>query len=120
MKKILVVDDENDILELVEVMLNSSGYQVIKSNSGEEALNIVQKDHVDLVLLDAVMPEVSGFDVCRTMKKNQDTRIIPIIMFTALGTGVKLMFEKHNSPNAYMSKPFSKKTLIENIQKLVG
>ena len=91
MTRVLVVDDELDILEMTRIMLESSGFDVITASDGEKALKIVEEKTIDLMLLDAVMPGVHGLDVCRTLKRNPGTKDIPIIIFSVLGTGVDMM-----------------------------
>ena len=114
--QVLVVDDELDILEITRIMLESLGFDVITASDGEKALEIVEEKNVDLILLDAVMPGVHGLDVCRMLKRNPKTRVIPIIIFSALGTGVDMMLEENDKADAYMSKPFTRDILIDKVQ----
>lgn len=114
--QVLVVDDELDILEMTRIMLESLGFDVITASDGEKALEIVEEKNVDLILLDAVMPGVHGLDVCRMLKRNPKTRVIPIIIFSALGTGVDMMLEENDKADAYMSKPFTRNILIDKVQ----
>ena len=116
MTQVLVVDDELDILEMTRIMLESLGFDVITASDGEKALEIVEEKNVDLILLDAVMPGVHGLDVCRMLKRNPKTRVIPIIIFSALGTGVDMMLEENDKADAYMSKPFTRNILIDKVQ----
>ena len=114
---VLVVDDELDILEMTRIMLESLGFDVITASDGEKALEIVEEKNVDLILLDAVMPGVHGLDVCRMLKRNPKTRVIPIIIFSALGTGVDMMLEENDKADAYMSKPFTRNILLDKVQE---
>jgi len=114
--QVLVVDDELDILEMTRIMLESLGFDVITASDGEKALEIAEEKNVDLILLDAVMPGVHGLDVCRMLKRNPKTRVIPIIIFSALGTGVDMMLEENDKADAYMSKPFTRNILIDKVQ----
>lgn len=114
--QVLVVDDELDILEMTRIMLESLGFDVITASDGEKALEIVEEKNVDLILLDAVMPGVHGLDVCRMLKRNPKTRVIPIIIFSALGTGVDMMLEENDKADAYMSKPFTRNILLDKVQ----
>jgi DNA-binding response OmpR family regulator len=114
---ILVVDDENDILEMTSIMLTSAGYDVMTASDGETALDIVQNNPIDLIILDAVMPGMHGLDVCRTLKRNPKTRVIPVIIFSALGTGVDMMLDGRDKADAYISKPFTRKALLEKISQ---
>jgi DNA-binding response OmpR family regulator len=114
--QILVVDDELDILEMTRIMLESSGFEVITASDGEKALEIVEEKTIDLILLDAVMPGIHGLDVCRALKRNPKTKIIPIIIFSALGTGVDMMLDDQDKADAYLSKPFTRKILLDKVQ----
>ena len=118
--KILVVDDEPDILELARLMLESQGYMVATESSGEDALRSVDADRPDLVLLDAVMPGLSGLDVCRRLKRGKETRGIPVVMFTALGPEVDLMLEDDVKADGYILKPFTRKQLLEQVDRLLA
>jgi DNA-binding response OmpR family regulator len=114
---ILVVDDENDILEMTGIMLTSAGYEVLTSSDGETALDMVKNNKIDLIILDAVMPGMHGLDVCRALKRNPTTKVIPVIIFSALGTGVDMMLEERDKADAYISKPFTRKVLLEKVHQ---
>ena len=116
MTRVLVVDDELDILEMTRIMLESSGFEVITASDGEKALEVVEEKTIDLILLDAVMPGIHGLDVCRTLKRNPKTKAIPIIIFSALGTGVDMMLDDDDKADAYISKPFTRKILLDKVQ----
>lgn len=116
MTRVLVVDDELDILEMTRIMLESSGFEVITASDGERALEIVEEKEIDMILLDAVMPGIHGLDVCRTLKRNPKTQSIPIIIFSALGTGVDMMLDDNEKADAYISKPFTRKILLDKVQ----
>ncbi len=120
MSMILVVDDDKDILLLAKIMLESKGYRVTTADGGDEALTIITNDRPDLVLLDALMPGVNGLDVCRTLKRGEDTRDIPVIIFTALNQEVDLMLEESDTADGYLKKPFTSKTLIDAVERLLG
>ena len=81
--KILVIDDEKDILDLVEYNLKQNGYKVSCVATGEEALEAARSFQPDLILLDLMLPGVDGFDVCKDLKSHHDTSEIPVIMLTA-------------------------------------
>ncbi|MBC8171064.1 MAG: response regulator, partial [Anaerolineae bacterium] len=82
-EKILVVDDDIDSLKLIGLMLQRQGYEVIAANTGGQALARVHNDHPDLIILDVMMPDMNGYEVCKRLRTNPDTQSIPIIMFTA-------------------------------------
>jgi len=120
MPKILVVDDEPDILDLARLMLESQGYMVDAYTNGEDALRSMGLEHPDLVLLDVVLPGVSGLDVCRRLKRGKETRSIPVVMFTALGPEVDLMLEDDVKADGYLLKPFTRKQLLEQVNRLLA
>ncbi|TFH18036.1 response regulator [Candidatus Bathyarchaeota archaeon] len=117
MANILVVDDENDILEMTGIMLTSAGHEVLTASDGETALDVVKNNKIDLIILDAVMPGMHGLDVCRVLKRNPTTKVIPVIIFSALGTGVDMMLEEQDKADAYISKPFTRKVLLEKVHQ---
>ncbi len=84
MVKILVVDDEVDITDTLKILLERRGFEVITANSGKEALEKVKKEKPDVVLLDVMMPDMSGWDVCKKIKEDNETKDIPVIMLTIL------------------------------------
>jgi len=83
--KILVVDDEETNVKLMEAILLPRGYEIVKAYNGEEALEKVNSESPDLILLDVMMPIMNGFDVCKKLKDDAETRLIPIVVMTALG-----------------------------------
>ncbi len=116
MKKILIVDDEADVVEVIEMLLKSESYDVLKAYGGKEALGILDADTPDLVILDIMMPEIDGVEVCRRMRKLEKMQEIPIIMFSA-----KLSAQdKKNSFDAgadgFITKPFNARGFISGIK----
>lgn len=81
--RILIVDDDLDSLKLIGLMLQRQGYDIIVANSGQQALGKAQADDPSLIILDIMMPDMDGYEVCRQLRKNPLTEPIPIIMFTA-------------------------------------
>ena len=84
-EKILVIDDELNIVELIKYNLISNGYKVLYALNGKDGLHLAADNKPDLILLDVMLPEMDGFDVCKEMKKNKSIENIPIIMLTAKG-----------------------------------
>lgn len=119
MVKILVVDDEEDILELTERLLLTNGYEVSVAKDGVEALMQLGQSDVDLVILDVMMPNMHGLDVIREMKSNKDMKNIPIMIFSALGTGTRLMLEEKHQADGYIQKPFRAKDFLKQIKKIL-
>lgn len=119
-KHIVFVDDEPDIATLVFFRLQHEGYKVTIAKSGQEALNRVsQKSH--LILLDVVLPDIDGFEVCKRIKSNEKLKDIPIIFFTAEGCEIDTLVEKIKKAGGqgYIIKPFSSKELLNEIQKYI-
>ena len=99
--KILVVDDEAPICELARLILEDAGHTVITADNGEEAIRKARNDSPDLVLLDMVLPGMSGLDVCRVLKREADTKSIPVVMFTVLGRDSDKQIAKESGCDGY-------------------
>lgn len=115
-KKILVVDDEEAIAEFIEINLVRSGFEVIKAFCGEEALKKIEIDDPDLVVLDIMMPDMDGFEVCKKTRKFSD---VPIIMLTARDDGYDKVIGLEFGADDYMTKPFNPWELIARIQAIL-
>jgi DNA-binding response OmpR family regulator len=120
-KKIMVVDDEPDILTTVSQMLEMSGYEVIRATDGKECLKKLYESNTnpDLIVLDIMMPEISGWDVAARIKENPPWRNIPIVFLTAKGDTMSIGMGGIASED-YIVKPFDVKDLIIRIQKILG
>src|SRR5215475_13040919 len=81
--KILIVDDDIDSLKLIGLMLQRHGYEVVAANAGNQAITKASSEHPNLIILDVMMPDMDGYEVCRRLRANPETKSIPIIMFTA-------------------------------------
>ncbi len=114
--RIMVVDDEAYIVELVKFNLEKEGYQVSVATNGMEALDMIQYERPDLVLLDIMLPNVDGLEVCRTLKQNKDTSWIPIIMLTAKGEEIDTVLGLEMGADDYIKKPFSPRELIARVK----
>jgi DNA-binding response OmpR family regulator len=103
--RIIVVDDEFEIRNMLTEFLTGEGYQVIQASNGEEALELVEKEEPQLILLDVKMPGIDGIEVCRRLKEEDKTRFIPIIMVTAFADrDVEAFIE---GADDFVTKPFS-------------
>jgi phosphate regulon transcriptional regulator PhoB len=118
-KKILVVDDEKDILELLEYNLEKEGYEVFKAITGEEALELVKRKNPDLIILDLMLPDVDGLEVCKILKRDMRTDSIPIIMLTAKGEESDIIVGLELGADDYITKPFSPKALIARVKAVL-
>jgi PAS domain S-box-containing protein len=120
MVQILVVDDEQDALDLITSMLIKEGFKTATALTGEEALRVLEKKPVDLILLDLMMPDMSGFEVCEKMEKNPKLSSIPVVVVTAKGdfesieTAYKCSIVKN-----YIAKPFEKENLLKIIKEVL-
>ena len=117
---ILVVDDEPRNAKLLEGLLRPLNYDVIKAFDGEEALSLVNKTRVDLILLDIMMPRMDGYEVCRRLKNREKTRLIPIIMVTALHDMEAKVRSIEVGADDFLSKPLNKIELQARTQSLVN
>src|SRR5215210_388359 len=106
MSKILIVDDEPTIVELLEEHLQSEGYDTMHAYSGEEALQVLEKNTPDLVILDLMLPGMDGYEVCRLMQLNPRLNHIPVIMLTARSAVHNRVLGYQRGADDYVVKPF--------------
>lgn len=118
-KTILVVEDEESLLKLESILLTSKGFEVIGAANGSIALDILAKEKVDLVLLDIMLPEIDGFEVCRRIKNNPETRNLPVIMLTAKKSQEDLSRGDEVGADWYVTKPFKSAKVIETIERFL-
>lgn len=119
-RRVMIVDDDPDARELIENILSSEGYELIKvSNATEVGLKAAQLTP-DLILLDFLMPDINGFDVCKALRDNELTRSIPIMAVTCLSKedDIERIFEC--GADEYLPKPFKVEQLQEKVQELIG
>ncbi len=120
-KKILLADDEEDILTLTASRLKKKGYTVITAVDGKEALEKIKSEKPDLVLLDYKMPGLTGIDVCHQLKADPALDKIPVVLFTASSESVKTPdLQDKAGYDDYLVKPFEAVELFEKIEKLIG
>ena len=118
-ENILVVEDEEDILEIIRVTLTREGYRVTGVTSGEDALRSVLSRAPDLVLLDLMLPGISGLEVCRRIKGDPRTASIPVIMVTARGEEPDIVTGLDLGADDYIPKPFSNRVLVARIHAVI-
>jgi DNA-binding response OmpR family regulator len=117
-KKILVVEDEKDILNLVKLYLEKEGYRVLTAVTGLEALRQVKAEHVDLVILDLMLAEMDGLEVCKRIRASTETSTLPIIMLTAKAEESDTIIGLELGADDYVTKPFSPKALVARVKAL--
>ena len=118
--RILVVDDDDRNLKLIAAMLRAHEYEVVKAFSGEEALSALRQIDFDLILSDVMMPYMDGFELCRRIKQNSTTRVIPVIMLTALDDISSKVKAIESGADDFMNKPPNKMELFARIKSLVN
>lgn len=118
-KTILVVEDEPDIQELICYHLQKEGFATLKAASGREALQIIERDHPDLVLLDLMLPGVSGMDVLKTVRFTWGKTELPIIIVSARTDETDVITGLELGADNYLPKPFSPKVLVANVKALL-
>ena len=116
---ILVVDDNQQNLELIQAYLEDVECQTVSARDGVEALSIVGRSKPDLVLLDVMMPKMSGFEVCRRLKKNPDTSDIPVIMVTALNEFGDIERGIDSGTDDFVSKPVNRLELLTRVRTML-
>ena len=118
--RILVVDDEIYIVHILDFSLGMEGYEVLTALDGEQALERLKSDKPDLIVLDIMMPKLDGYEVCRAIKSNPDTRNIPVILLSAKGRNVDQKMGFDVGADDYITKPFSPRKLVERINAILG
>jgi two-component system, OmpR family, alkaline phosphatase synthesis response regulator PhoP len=116
MKKILIVDDEADLVETVRFPLEMEGFDVLVSYNGEDALNKARKESPDLILLDLMLPKLDGYRVCRLLKFDARYKHIPILMLTAKTQEKDKVLGMETGANEYITKPFDLEMLLEKVK----
>jgi len=118
-KIILVVDDEKDIVELVAYNLEREGYQIAKAYDGHQALRYIRENQPDLVILDLMLPGISGLEICRLIRKKPETEGLPIIMLTAKSDSVDKIMGLEIGADDYLTKPFNVRELLARVRAVL-
>jgi len=119
-KKILVVDDEQDLLDLMEIILGGEGYSIVTAVNGSEALTRVGEEHPDLILLDVMMPIMDGWEVLKTLKNNEQTSTIPVVLVTAkIGSEDRRRGLMEGAAD-YICKPFAPREVINRVKVILS
>jgi two-component system alkaline phosphatase synthesis response regulator PhoP len=118
-EKILVVDDEKDLLELVEYNLGKEGYKVLTAENGIDALKAAKKEIPSLIVLDIMLPGMQGLEVLRELKKRPDSQNIPVILLTAKGEELDKVLGLELGADDYVTKPFSPRELVARVKAVL-
>jgi CheY-like chemotaxis protein len=119
-RTLLIVDDEDGVRALVRMTLESEKYQILEARGGAEAISLVKRHQPDLVLLDVMLPDSSGIDVCRALKADPDTRAATVVMLTAKAQSSDLEEAEAAGADGYFTKPFSPVALMQRVERIFG
>lgn len=119
MAKILIVDDEPSILMSLDFLMKKNGYDVFIARNGAEALEIVAQEKPEIVILDVMMPEVDGYEVCEKIKTKPETAHAKVIFLSAKGKDADIQKGLLLGAELYMTKPFSTRVLLQNVKDLL-
>ena len=119
-KKVLIADDEPNIVISLEFLLRREGFEVLVAVDGEEALAKARAERPDLVLLDVMMPKMNGFDVCQALRADPELASMRVLMLTAKGRETEVSKGLGLGADGYMTKPFSTKDLVAQVHMLLG
>jgi two-component system, OmpR family, response regulator VicR len=120
-KKICIIEDEPAMIELVSLILKNRGFEVVGAVGGQEGLELISKTKPDLVLLDLMMPDMSGWDVYQHMKADDGMKGIPVIVVTAKAQSIDKVLGLHIAKvQDYITKPFSPNELVESVKKVLA
>ncbi len=118
-KRILLVDDEPALLELMQIRLEASGYEIIPASDGQQALDLARKEMPELIILDLMLPKVDGYKVCRVLKSDDRYKKIPILLFTARAQESDKELGKEAGADGYIVKPFEPSALLAKIKEFL-
>ena len=119
MHKILIVDDELNQIELIRYNLEKSGFKTLSANDGEQALEIIYGEPLDLLIVDWMMPKMSGIELCQKIRSDKDIKTLPIIMLSARSEDADKSLGLDTGADDYMSKPFSPMELVSRVKALL-
>ncbi|NJK29649.1 MAG: response regulator [Acaryochloris sp. RU_4_1] len=119
MRTVLVVDDGPAELELICRYLRDGGYTVISTTDAKDALAKAESQKPDVVVTDVVMPGMSGFELCRSLKKNEATQKLPVVICTSKDQDLDKLWGKKQGADAYITKPFTREDLLQAVQSVI-
>ena len=120
LKRLVYVEDEREMIDLVRLILGRRGFEVIGANGGRDGLETIRRELPDLVLLDLMMPDMDGWEVYQQMKADEKTRNIPVIVVTAKAQSIDRVLGLHIAKvDDYIAKPFSPTDLMNSVEKVL-
>jgi two-component system, OmpR family, alkaline phosphatase synthesis response regulator PhoP len=120
LRKILIVDDEPYILNILDFSLDAEGYTVLQAADGAEALTLAIEHSPDLVIMDVMMPRLDGFDTCRKLKEDTRTNNIPVVLLTARSSKEDRKMGDDVKADGFITKPFSPQRLLDTVSEFLG
>jgi len=117
--KILIVEDDSDIVEMIEYNLKAEGYETLSAFDGRRGVELAQKEHPDLLILDIMLPVMDGFEVCRILKQKEATADIPIIILSAKSQETDKIVGLELGADDYITKPFSPRELLARVKAIL-
>ena len=118
-EKILIIEDEPDIIKMLEYNLKKEGFRITSASDGREALRRAEREHPDIIILDLMLPEIDGLEVCKTLKQSSDTADIPVIMLTAKAQETDKIVGLELGADDYITKPFSIRELTARVKAVL-
>lgn len=118
--KVLVVDDDPSIVKVIRLLLKSRGFEICEALNGASCLETAANEHPDIILLDIMMPDIDGYEVCRHLKANESTADIPVVFVTAKTSEEDMQHGLELGAKAYIKKPFSPRDLAQKINEVLG
>ena len=118
-EKIMIVEDEPDIIKMLEYNLKKEGFRITSVSDGREALRQAEREHPDIIILDLMLPEIDGLEVCKTLKQSSDTADIPVIMLTAKAQETDKIVGLELGADDYITKPFSIRELTARVKAVL-
>jgi DNA-binding response OmpR family regulator len=119
-KRILLIDDHQTVFHLLEAIIRGKGHRLLYAESGQQGIVMARQEQPDLVLLDAMMPDIDGFRICQYLKENLDTRDIPVLFLVARGAEGDLEVGRKAGADGFMTKPFLAKEVLSQIEQLLS
>lgn len=120
LQTILIVEDSISELELMTHYLLESGYQIIKSTNAKTALDLASSSHPDLIITDVVMPGMSGYELCRALKKNPLTKKVPVLICSSKNQEIDRLWGMKQGADAYLTKPYTRDQLLQAIEAMAS